>query len=313
MSVWRYDFLDRPEPAVDRARFDPDPIALSLDPTPVDPQTIVKGPRDARARHQRIFGHLLVSGAPPGRIVVPTSTQGVLRLAEGVELTSEMYAARTLGSRGLSGRGFERQSAMLSALGPLAWSNLDSTPGIEVAAALADVPDTTYRAHQGMAGTYVAEVTLSAYAFETTGSMGVHPGAGYRRSPKGADIAGVRFRDNGDCEVTLREVSLSGPVTGNWWSTSGQYFLVNRTTKEALFPDRDYNAQVYSGNWLGQGLSYLTLTRRVLTFKFPPGSERPAIDAAWLARAELVRVEPVSLGVFTKPLRVDEFVLRPLR
>lgn len=67
------------------------------------------------------------------------------------------------------------------------------------------------------------------------------------------------------------------------------------------------------GIWPGQGLVELTVRRRLLTFKFPSGSGRPAIDTAWLAQAEIVRVEPVSLGSFTKPLQVDEFLLRPLR
>ena len=85
MSAWPYDFVARSEPPVDRARFNPDPVAVSLDPTPVDPQPIAKGPRNARVRHQRLFGLLLASGVPDGRFVAPATVRGVLKLADGVE------------------------------------------------------------------------------------------------------------------------------------------------------------------------------------------------------------------------------------
>lgn len=310
VNAWPYDFVVRSEPPVDRARFNPDPVTVSLDPTPVDPQPISKGLQGARVGHQRLFGLLLASGVPDGRFVAPATVRGALKLADGVEFTSEPHAIPSLGPRTLTSDRRQRERAMLSALGPLAWSNLESRRGSAVAPALVDVPDTAYRTYQGMAGTYAAEVTFTAYAFETTGTMPVRAGVGYRHGPKGADIASVRFRANGDVEVMFREVSLSQGTVASWWVATGQYILVNRTTREALFPAADSAREVLSA-WPGMGLIYLRLGRRFLTFKFPSGSERPTMDAAWLAQAELVRVEPVSLGAFTKPLKVDRFLLEP--
>ena len=312
MHTWWYDFFDRPEPAVDRARFDPDSVTLSLDPSPVDPlryPSAISGSVD----HQRMYGFLVVSGASKSRAFEPVRTRGTLRIEGEADRISELHGARLVNIRGSSRRAPIWQGAMLSLLGPVEWSNLDWTQAPEIAAPLVDVPDTVYRANQGKSGTYTAEVTLRAIAFEKAGAMAVRSGAGYRRSPRAAAIASVELRDDGDCVVTLREVSLSGWRTAAWRPTQGQYFLVNHTTREALFPDISSRQVVLSGDWLREGGTALWVERRVLRFKSPFASKGPVIDAAWLAQAELVRVEPVSLGVFTKPLKVDEFVLRPLR
>jgi hypothetical protein len=315
LGAWRYDFLDRPEPQVDRARFDPDLVTLSLDPVPVDqPERITKGSRQAPSTYLRWYYLVRASGAPTSSYVVPTRTRSTLRFAERDEVTSQLRATRAVVSRADPEAGVERQRAMIDALQPVAWSNLESTAGyIRVAAALVDVPEAWYRAHEGLASTFTGEVTLAAYAFEVTGTMPLKPAAGYRRGSKRADVTSVRIRDNGDAEVVLRELSVVPPARSRWWFVSGQYLLVNERTREVLFPNATDTREILNSDWLRQDLPYLALRRCVLVFRSPPGPARPVIDAAWLAQAVLVRVEPVSLGAFTKPLKVDNFVLPPLR
>jgi hypothetical protein len=312
--AWRHDFLARPELQVDRARFDPDLVTLSLDPVPEDPpEHITRGPRQAPITYIRWYYLLPASGAPTNSFVVPTRTRGTLRFADGAEVASELRATSSVASRSHPGAGVERQRAMLGALKPVAWSNLGSTSGVGVAAALVQVAEAWYRTHQGLASTFTGEVTLAAYAFEITGTMPLKAAAGYRRSSKQADVTSVMFRDNGDAQVVLRELSVERPGKSHWWSTSGQYLLVNQKTREVLFPDTAEVRQALSWDWLGQALPYLKLSRCVLVFRSPPEQKRLVIDEAWLAQAVLVRVEPVSLGSFTKPLKVDNFVLPPLR
>lgn len=311
IGSWPFDFLDRPERPVDRAQVNPNAITLSLNPAPLESQEVVKGPNNARVRYLRLFGQVIASGVPSGTFVAPTAIKGVLKLADGSEIEADEHSARPLGSRQVRTLGTERTRAMLSAIGPLSWSNLDSEPGIGIAPALIDVPETTIRADRGTAGTFTAQVELTAYAFKITGTMAPKPGAGYRHGPKGAEVISVRFKPNGDAEVELREVSVAHPWWVSWWSSSGQYFLVNRAKSEALFPGSDRGSQVLNASWFEPAGAYLTVGRRTLTFKVPSGSERRPIDAAWLAQAEIVRVEPVSLGVFTRPLKVDRFLLEP--
>ncbi len=101
--------------------------------------------------------------------------------------------------------------------------------------------------------------------------------------------------------------------TGDWDWRNGRYLLIHRLRKEAIFPALDVPTRVYDDNWLFGIDTYLAVGRRYLDVSADQGPDGPAIDAAWLSQAELVRVQSVSLGVFTKPLKVDNFVLPPLR
>jgi hypothetical protein len=186
---------------------------------------------------------------------------------------------------------------------------------MDIGAGLADVPETIYGSYAGRSGMYAAEVKLQAFRFETTCIMPLTGGAGCRTGSTRTDFIGVERTDRG-WRISLREISLRRDAIDIRWPGSldwrdGKYLVVNRTRKEALFPTLDVVSYVYVDNWLFGLDSYLAVGRRFLDLKASPEAGGPTIDAAWLAEAELVRVESVSLGVFTKPLKADEFYLRP--
>jgi hypothetical protein len=54
--------------------------------------------------------------------------------------------------------------------------------------------------------------------------------------------------------------------------------LVNRTTHQALFAERDDHTRVWSGRSMELAASAFTLVRRLLTFQSPPGSNGPTLD-----------------------------------
>jgi len=105
-------------------------------------------------------------------------------------------------------------------------------------------------------------------------------------------------------QVVLREVTVVNATSARS-RMEGQYVLRNRARRQVFFPiaiavPAAWNPMFFS---LGRQLRVL---HTVLHVRLPG-----IIDDSWLAGADLVRIEPVYLGQFTAPLRVDNFVLPP--
>ncbi len=308
MNLWHVDFRDRPLPLVDRSRVDPERVELWVNPGSVTWQDVSLVQRSTSSTALRIWGQISMSGAPANLFFEPQKAHVTLSFPGRRDVVWGPHDIRAIGRRFPSRHSDDFDTAMLTAIGPFAWTNLDWTQGPGLAAALIDVPESVARQVQGSHGTYSAEVTFNAIGFETAGVMALRSGASYLRSPRGAMILKVSLsRDR--CVISLRETSVQTWSPSDTSRLAGRYVLVNTTRKEALLPEDTYTADVLDGNWLNLYEASLRVTHANVTFVYHPAWNGPVIDAAWLSQAELVRVEPVSLGVFAKKLTIDDFVL----
>ncbi len=312
MDMWRIDLTSRPQAQVDRSRIDPGQLAVSLRAGPLVSQTIQLGSGAAPEESERIYGRLSSAGLPGSVITIPLSVRGTLTWPGEAGVSSAIRSDTAMGTRVVSRLSDDRNRAILAAIGPIAWSDVESASGVQVASALIDVPASIAGRHHDEPATLSAEVTLEAIAFHTAGATPVVPGASYRRSPRTARITEITFEQN-RCVITLRDVSLAADRQYNWRASEGQYLLVNRTTNEALFPDQTTDWPVFVAAWATGLGPHLSIVHEQLRFAPPPSLNGRPIDAAWLAKAELIRVEPESLGVFTKRLTVDRLHLSPPR
>ena len=299
VSGWPWDLLARPSMSVDRGALNPASVALSLDPaTKIQPQRIFLSYRRERPT-LRLFGGFTYAGTPQGIFLEPTRVESRLRFAGGPEITTRGESRmrpwnkpEALGS----------QDLIIRALGDGPWTSLSVPPGHGLEPVLAEVPEAAYSQHAREAGVYSAVVALDAYRWQLRAELPLRAGASCRLNPGRAVFREIG-RVGNVYQVMLSEVTVVNTARARS-RMEGQYVLRNRTRRQVLFPfaitvPAAWDPMVFP---LGSQLRVLHTFLRV---------RNPAVDDAWLAEADLVRIEPVYLGQFTAPLRVDNLVLSP--
>jgi hypothetical protein len=174
--------------------------------------------------------------------------------------------------------------------------------------AVADIPEAEFHAHTFMPGRLKTDITMIAYRYEVTAAVPLEAGASFSAPGRSGRILSVT-RLNLGVRIGLRETSLAAPRTpGQNESGTSWYILRNRTERSAV-PLKWMPVNRCVGT-VGISATGVTMMRGALEVEIPQEfAQRFNLDAAWLAGAELVLVESRPLGLLTRPLTVDNFVI----
>jgi hypothetical protein len=211
-------------------------------------------------------------------------------------------SARLSGPRS-SSRKDPFQLAKQAALGP---SALLAPPNVLAnqfgRAAVATLPADLAERHKGEPVILTGTVTFRAHQYRVRGVIPARPGSRFAFPGSAVEITSVSVSPAG-AAIGFREASVRSlpPVT----MTVQEYYLRNAARHEA------FGLEVGRPSFMPLTLSWtvvvMTGTWQVRSNSYAFTGSR--IDAAWLAGAELVRLELEDLGTFTRPLHA-EFTLK---
>ena len=180
---------------------------------------------------------------------------------------------------------------------------------------LFSLKESDYKAHGGQPGRLEAQVGVDVYQYVVKGTV---PLKARERIDLGAEQAVITdvLDEGASCAVILRERTLrlrfdrTAPAKTPYdkFSRNVLYVLRNPASGEAVLPNDDTDPDV--GDVLG-GAQRLSIHSIRLEYGGDDGhgNHGPRLDAAWLAGAELVRVEAVKTDYFQKDLVADGLLL----
>jgi hypothetical protein len=173
---------------------------------------------------------------------------------------------------------------------------------------IADLPAAEFRAHASTPGQLTSRITMAAYRSEVIAAAPLKAGVGFNCPGRAGRITSITNLSRG-VQIQLRETILEGwPPVAQLEFGIRQYILRNKARRQAVLLKWRENKRVMGT--IGIAATGVVSTRGVLELETPSS---PAalldVDAAWLNGAELVIVEPKSLGVLTRQLTIDNFIL----
>jgi hypothetical protein len=176
-------------------------------------------------------------------------------------------------------------------------------------ASVADIPEAEFYAHTLVPGRLKTDITLIAYRYEVTAAVPLTAGVSFSAAGRSARILSVTALNRG-VSIGLRETSLMVPPRRPGENDHGiSWYILRNTAQRSAVPLMWIPVNRYMGT-VGISAAGVTTMRGTLEVEIPPEfAQRFNLDAAWLAGAELVLVEPRPLGVLTLPLTVDNVVL----
>jgi hypothetical protein len=174
---------------------------------------------------------------------------------------------------------------------------------------LAMLPVDMDKAYAGQRALLTADVTLLATQSRVTGSAAVVAGARVRRA--GSVLEVLSASSDGRAiftrlRIALIEQTFAGRDFRVLRGIAGRFLLRNVKLGQA-FEVSDRPTRHSSRAQSGLGISGVS-ARIVLMdveFKAPEGQDPIALDAAWLADAEIVTVDDHALGTFTRPIQLE--------
>ena len=202
----------------------------------------------------------------------------------------------------------ERAAWLARRLGGVKFLNLDA-PSWQRPLELFAIRREHYDRHAGSPTVYQAQVEFVAQRNRMQTMLPV-PGNSYvRGSDHGRILAvtGLFYRPS-DQGFNIQFSESEHRLTLDAGKTV-RYLLVHPSRREALLGTRNYSfpfTLAVPHPWSGI-VSMLGVSRRSFEFRLPEGS--PALPDNWLEGAELVRLETAHLGVFSKTIRIEDFVL----
>jgi hypothetical protein len=168
--------------------------------------------------------------------------------------------------------------------------------------AIATVPADLADRHMGEPAILDATVTFRAHQYRVRGVIPARPGARFAFPGSAVEITSVSLVPAG-AAVGFREAEIRSPLLEP--TAFPQYCLRNTSRHEAFL------LEAVRTTTMPLTLSGM-VTVRTGTWQVRVNGNASAgsrIDAAWLAGAELVRLELEDLGTFTRPLHA-EFTLK---
>ena len=313
MTLWPWDFWSTEFP-VARDILDPEQVAARFE---VDSLEFHRWTNPKGEAWLTLRGDLAVDSSPAGVVAIPAGISAKLSSSSGQDLARHRRRSRHL-YPDLSPRyrsyfdehlDEERAEVLAQSLGGVRILNLDARPWQRPLDLFA-IHREHYDGHAGARTVYEAQVEFVVYR-NRIDSMRPVPGMGYGHgSDHGRILAvtGLLYRPSeqgfniqfseSDHRLTL---DAAKPV---------RYLVVNPTRREALLGRRNFffpSTLASPHPWSGI-TSMLRVNRPSMEFRLPEGS--PALPEDWLEGAELVRVETTHLGVFSKTIRIEDFVLQ---
>jgi hypothetical protein len=311
-DFWPWNFLpESTPPPVDAAVFDPAGVRLSMDPdwlrrgdatsTRVRAASYASGRAPSAPNEPTVEtrGFVRADGVAAGWILRVLRGEGQVRIG-GQTRTGRLYGVytgETPYTRNDPGAGLagDVKLAFEQALQARIVNASRMVEGISVH--LFDLPEAAFQQLQGTPGAFQANVDTEASRVVLSSPIPLAPGASGRLAGRGVTVLDVRPGNPGEF-ATIREARAKVKLAVD----PGIHVLVrNRRTREAFLPPSSMSVSGPYGllGW-DMALAYRTLSVPKTTV---------AVDARWLADAELVIAVLEPVGTFEKPLVLDEFVL----
>ncbi|MDE2755211.1 MAG: hypothetical protein OXI92_01540 [Acidobacteriota bacterium] len=202
----------------------------------------------------------------------------------------------------------QRGELLAGLLGGVKFLNLNA-PSWQLPLELLAIRGEHYDRHAGASTVYEAQVEFVVQQ-NRMNTMRLESGFGYERGSDHGRILAVtnpiyRPTDQGFSILLSESEHRLTLDTG----MTVRYLLVHPSRREALLGRRNFFLPTELASphpWSGI-LSMLRVGRRSFDFLLPEGS--PPLPENWLEGAELVRVETTHRGVFSKTIRLEDFVL----
>jgi hypothetical protein len=256
-----------------------------------------------------VMGELKISGVKPGFVVSPIEVRPTVRFKEGTAVESRVI--HSFSSSEVAPLLDQRHRAISEALGQV--KLVGARPAEWPHTGLAIFNQDQFERYKREPGRYSAKIEFQVLKYQIAGELPLRKNARYDRGSAHAAIESVNSGSR-SCVVTVRQSNPAIP----WLDFFSQpqevrYLLRNKATKEALLgPNYAFYFYNYTRMDWPLGLmipSFRPLSRRsTLTFgsaEVPAG----AIDSSWFGNAELVRLEVVTAGRFSRTVQADNFVM----
>jgi hypothetical protein len=304
--AWPAEPLIRPSGPVDQAVVNPEGVVVSL-----DPETLIE-----QYRPEEVGGVVVPRTQLSAVITADGQSDAVLLMATAID-SRLTYSDQTVSDRMtvpigpvLVPRSSNRKSlaqlphlARQAALGP---SAVLGSPAAAVTpfgrVAVATLPADLADRYRGEPAILDAALTFRAHQYRMRGVIPARPGARFAFPDSAVEITSVSLSPVG-AAIGFREAEIRSPLSEP--TAFPQYCLRNTPRHEAFLLEAGRTTTVpltfsrmvtvTTGTWQVRSSSYAFADSR--------------IDAAWLAGAELVRLELEDLGTFTRPLHA-EFTLK---
>lgn len=312
MSLWTWDFWSAKAP-VDRSILKPEQVSARVQ---------VESLRlDRRAnRHGDdwlvLRADLAVDSLPAGMNAIPARISAEQFSSSGKSLTRHrgrsphVYNDLSPRYRPYFDEHLDEQRAALLArsLGGVKFLNLNAPSWIHPLELLTILQE-HYDRHAAAPTVYEAQVEFVVQRNRMTTVRPVS-GAGYDRGSDHGRVLAVTglFHRPSDQGLNIQFSVSEHRLTLDAGKTV-RYLLVHPSRREALTGNRNFfvpSSMAIPHPWSGI-VSMLRVSRPSFEFRLPEGS--PALPENWLEGAELVRVETTHLGVISKTIRIEDFVL----
>ncbi|MFA5190483.1 MAG: hypothetical protein WC740_07155 [Verrucomicrobiia bacterium] len=307
--AWPVDFLKKAKAPVQKELLNGEAVHIASDNTGKNCTSDAFSFRPAKIPKKNVQGKLVVSGLPPGLVGRVTFIRAQLAYPDGKKLTSDVGG----GSMSRIAGSLERWDggAISHALGGIKVLNQEKHPS--QSETLFEVESDSFSQYGGKKGIYTADVQLNVRRYKVTGVLPLRKKAHLALGSEHVAVADV-LREPQGCQVLLSvknvtllfatdaQLDLASILPGGG---KVLYMLRNQNRGQAFIPKEDFDASSSILNtYTGARLKIKPLRLRYVS-EF---SDAP-LDEAWLADADLVRIEPVEVGVLSKSLRIEEFVM----
>jgi len=312
MTLWSWDFWTTEAP-VARAILDSEQVAARVE---VESLKFHRGTKREGDDWLFLRGGLAVDSLPAGLVAIPAgisaeqlSSSGEV-MAHHRDRSRHLYPDLTPRYRSFYDQGLdvERAAWLARSLGGVKLLNLNA-PFWQRRLELLAIRREHYDRHAGDSTVYEAQVDFVVQRDHRV-TMRPFAGVGYGRgSAHGRILAvtGLNYRpsDQGfNIQLSMSDHRLTLDA-----GKTARNLLVHPSRQEALLGERNFffPSTLASPHPWSDIFSMLRVSRPSMAFVLPEGS--PPLPENWLEGAELVRVETTHLGVFSKTIRIEDFVL----
>ena len=200
-----------------------------------------------------------------------------------------------------------RVEALSAYLGDVRFLDAERYAVAKYLPALMEIGEDDYESHASSSSVLSADVDFVVQQ-DVIASIRLESGARYDGGSDHAEILQVTTSNDG---VTIKLKESRHRLVHDH-EKSRRYVLHNPTKREALLGkefsifSRDFSMWSFLPP-MAYFPPVLKVSRSTLSFK-PPGDS--PVDPEWFANAELVRIETMTLGRFSKSIRLDDFVMK---
>jgi hypothetical protein len=305
-AVWAWDFVElpRPEPVVDAKAAEM--LRVSLDPTGRLESMSLGGGRGQATDKKTIYARARVEGTTPPVVPEIDRLDGWLTFDDGSRVPlAGRSAAYSVES---TWNAIEVEKLLAVRFVNIEQEGATDVPVVSLASA-------EYARRAGTSGRLAGTALLVLRTYHVAAELPARPDAAYDHGTEHAVVTGV-YNESGDCTVNVRETQVSLLLAPNphayrrmymfRFNPDVLYVLRNRARGEAFWPR--FGASVGFG-WPSRTRIEEIMAPSVYRSNIASNPPLPRIDDAWMADAEVVRIEADSVGMVTRPIEPSTFTI----